>query len=302
MDAFIHHNVNAVDLERLNKCRLYLQLLTLSDMVDASGRRVLQHYLDGRITRNRNRAQDRTSEYLWPTQGKPTVRDWRLWESTIRSLFVLPYSDHLQQPLRRWTSRSHQKWLWRYDASNEWIYYHSDNTYTRYAPDDNMRLDTRTSGRWYKKIDVVRHVDRTLLYICSTSRHTTNHVLLLSTSFDPPDPASKMHKLVHPKTNWDAYRSLLTYHNNDDGAALATAMQLEQTNLVGDGSYDISDDTGSAAIICETVVSQTRATNACLVPSNGETITSQHNDPYRCELVAVLLGLLFIYDMEQRHQ
>lgn len=94
----INHNIPAPDLERLSKYRLYLQPLTLSDIVDASGHRVLQQYLDGKMSRNLNRPQDRTSTFQWPTQGKPIVRDRKLWENTIRTLFILPRSEFLQQP------------------------------------------------------------------------------------------------------------------------------------------------------------------------------------------------------------
>lgn len=111
-----------------------------------------------------------------------------------------------------------------------------------------------------------------------------------------------MNRIIHPHPTWDAYRSLLIYKNNDGGATLVLALENKDATLVGDGSYDIKYDTGSSVIICETNRSRTRTTNVCLVPSNTCSVTSQHNYPYRCELVAVMLGLLFIYDMGQRFQ
>ena len=41
METFISHGCNKLSLQRLNHCRLYLQVITLSDIVDASGRRIL---------------------------------------------------------------------------------------------------------------------------------------------------------------------------------------------------------------------------------------------------------------------
>ena len=55
MDVLVASDLTKGELVRINHCRIYLQVLTLSDMVDAAGNRILQHYLTGDMTRNRNR-------------------------------------------------------------------------------------------------------------------------------------------------------------------------------------------------------------------------------------------------------
>ena len=300
-DAFVANNILVKDIQRLNQCRLYLQVLTLSDICDASGYRILPQYMNGTIMRNRNRQQDRISCYNWPAQGKPGVSDWRLWEQTIRTIVVLPHTDSLKESLREWKYRSHQRWLWRYNVNNNWLYYKSDNVYIRYAPDPTMRLATRTSGRWYKRQDVVTYADTDSLFLCTIARQTSNHVLLMSTSMERVNDMISMEQQDSPSPTWDTYRLLVTYDHGDNGARLAETLLREEAVVIGDGSFDIMTSEGSAAIICETRDSRVRATNAVLVPTNAHSIYHQTSDPYRCELTAVLLALLLIYDLEQRY-
>ena len=125
-----------------------------------------------------------------------------------------------------------------------------------------MRLNTRTAGRWYKRIGVATNIDKSTTYLCSTTRHTTNHVLHLSTSYDKPETGIKMYKMVYPQVNWNSYRALLTCDSNGDGRTIATQLQYEKAIIVGDGSYDIKNDEGSAAVIMETSTSRNRIANA----------------------------------------
>ena len=53
MEAFVTHGCNKLTLRRLNTCRIYLQVITISDIVDAAGRRIVKQYLDGRSQRDR---------------------------------------------------------------------------------------------------------------------------------------------------------------------------------------------------------------------------------------------------------
>ena len=89
MEAFVSHGCNKLSIQRLNHYRLYLQVISLSDIVDASGRRILQHCLDGRSS------QDQVSTHKWSTQPRPYQRDWKLWSKTISSLFLNQKSTRL---------------------------------------------------------------------------------------------------------------------------------------------------------------------------------------------------------------
>lgn len=176
----------------------------------------------------------------------------------------------------------------------------SNDIYIRYAPDLMIQLNTRTFGRWYKRIGISQCINKETTYLCTTTRHTTNHVLYLSTSYDKPDPNDLMHKMIYPQPNWNSFRALLTYDYDGNERTMVDSLTREEAIIVSDGSYDITSGEGSAAIIFETCTTKKRLTNACLVPANTFSIYSQANGPYRCELMAVLLALIMIYDLEQK--
>ena len=58
--TFVSMNVPSSVLIKVNKCRLYLRVLTISDIVDAGGKIVLKDYMNG------HRPLDRQSNYNWP--------------------------------------------------------------------------------------------------------------------------------------------------------------------------------------------------------------------------------------------
>ena len=65
-----------MDKVRLNLCRIYLQALTISDIMAVGGVRLLDSALKG------NRDTTRTSTLCWPNQGRPCEQDWRLCDTT----------------------------------------------------------------------------------------------------------------------------------------------------------------------------------------------------------------------------
>jgi hypothetical protein len=96
------------ELKWMNACRMYLQVVTLADMVDSSGKKVLPEYLKG------SRRPDRCSVYKWPYQELPNAMTWKRWARNIWKLYLKPYTKRgkLCMPLGRWLQASpiHQKW------------------------------------------------------------------------------------------------------------------------------------------------------------------------------------------------
>ena len=106
MAIFLAEGYKGEELLQLNRCRVCLNLLFLSDMATANGRGLERVLLgpggEGWIG----------SSYVWPREV-PTKKDWSLWVEfwthyTKRGL-VLP------APLGKWTGTTHRTWLWYYD-------------------------------------------------------------------------------------------------------------------------------------------------------------------------------------------
>jgi hypothetical protein len=101
MEVFSTLNLPHSAMTSLNRCRLYLQVITVSDIASADGTYILPQFRLGQPQ------DDRTSTLLWPIQGRPTRSEWQLWDQTL---------DHIEQhqrlitPLGEWLHLPHQTW------------------------------------------------------------------------------------------------------------------------------------------------------------------------------------------------
>jgi hypothetical protein len=78
------------ELRQLNMCRIYLRVISVSDMTDFDGTRIKQSSYDG--TRNHTHPTIR-----WPNQQRPTKRGWCVWQRCLLS--ISDHNRYLIQPL-----------------------------------------------------------------------------------------------------------------------------------------------------------------------------------------------------------
>lgn len=95
MDYFLSLKFKPSELQTLNKWRIYLQVLTLSDIVSADGKFFIPMVLNG------IQLVDRKSSLDWPVQQCPPQQAWRLWASALQHLHQ---GSHLLKPLMSWIS------------------------------------------------------------------------------------------------------------------------------------------------------------------------------------------------------
>jgi len=101
-------NYSPHQLSSINRCRVYLQALSLSDLVSADGRCVMSSAFTG------HRLIDRRSTLEWPAQLRPPKLDWLIWSSSLNTLCI-GYS--LLQPIDMSQIESHQSWFWYMDQN-----------------------------------------------------------------------------------------------------------------------------------------------------------------------------------------
>ncbi len=108
MDFFIEQGFSANVLGTLNRCRLYLQVLTLSDIVSADGLCIVPDVFIGIPL------SDRKSTLRWPCQQRPCSKSWAIWKTALQ---ILQPRNKLLAPLGAWLSaESHQTWFWYKDS------------------------------------------------------------------------------------------------------------------------------------------------------------------------------------------
>jgi hypothetical protein len=125
MDYFVSLHLKPKLLRVLNQCRIYLQVIYLSDLCSADGSYILRHYKYG------HRLPIRTSDLDWPYQPRPPAPAWKQW---LHALMNLETNNKLTKSLGKWVAKTHQQWEHFKCPSTNSLYIKSANDWTTYPP------------------------------------------------------------------------------------------------------------------------------------------------------------------------
>ena len=100
MEIFDSWKMSDKDLQALNRCRIYLRVIFVSDISDFSGNRILEEAM--------NVVTFRESTYKWSKQIRPTRAERNLWKRCLKKMCIV--GKELISSLGRWTSDTHQLW------------------------------------------------------------------------------------------------------------------------------------------------------------------------------------------------
>jgi hypothetical protein len=239
MEFFISQKIPPKQLIRLNRCRLFLQLLSLSDLLSADGKLIMSSALEGKPL------IDRRSTLTWPEQGNPSRSDWKLWASALQTL----HSNYvLLQPIMH-SGLQHQPWFWYLDK-NKSLFHCTDHTsWVVCPPSYPQRSLTRSHYLCYKKA---------LLTPCTQPPpplHTTSvqeyprgilqAIPDYSMSIRPGPPQLDPIQVTSQSTptypsHHPFYLHLLSSLTLDDEQSMAIVSSIQQGTLVAccDGSFD----------------------------------------------------------------
>jgi len=137
MEDFCDYGIPTNQLEKLNACRMYLQVTTLAEITEQTGTTILSQALTS--TRNHiPKGLNNISMSLlkWPTIYAPSSACWRLWSCTIRTLYTgSSTGTKLQKPLGQWTQQynKYQFWHWRMEDPDHLVFRSSPTAPTRVA-------------------------------------------------------------------------------------------------------------------------------------------------------------------------
>jgi len=100
--VFLQHGFRQLQLRALHQCRMFLQVLRISDICTGSGEQLL--------TGNWNNFNPQPSEYLWPKLVKPSPADWNTWDLALskalnvgrQNTLPLPLGNYFQHTLKGW--------------------------------------------------------------------------------------------------------------------------------------------------------------------------------------------------------
>jgi hypothetical protein len=113
MDHFLRLAYSPAQLGTLNRCRLYLHIIYLSDIVSADGTIIIPDCKEGR------RLTDKTSTLNWQFRQPPRAA-WTLWHQALGHFETY---NRLLIPLRHWANTTHQRWKWYAEIGTSTVFH-----------------------------------------------------------------------------------------------------------------------------------------------------------------------------------
>ena len=227
------------ELQSINRCRLYMQIFFLSDIVFGNGRVVLQEILDEQMI------SQRKSQWKWPRQTRPPPRDWNLFHIALHEVWIHSETQQLERPLGTWLHKSHQIYEFVYHSDTDSIY----ETFTN----GSIRHYTRSPGvtrlsSKYRFDTTVTSLPSTFLPVNVITIDDDNIIgepYMSEVGTKQESPISSWTEFVHSQHQNVKY--LLRHaHIHNDGRDIATAIRNKTAVAVSDAS--VEQTTRTAAI------------------------------------------------------
>jgi hypothetical protein len=122
-DQALSLNFTTLQLRQINECRMYLQVIIVSDISTADGKYILPHIYKGK------RSTDRISSLHWPATRRPVT--WAAWKLFLQHISLGP---KLENALGKSIATPHQMWTWFHDPITDVVYHRMANDiWTQYT-------------------------------------------------------------------------------------------------------------------------------------------------------------------------
>jgi len=125
MRLFLRSGFHTTELKILNKCRMYLQVMFLSDLCEASGKKLDPHIWQ--------RPHRRESAYKWPTIPPPTPAKWQTWQHALTQTTLVGRNQTLPIPLGKWYAHKTTQPGWFYATQENALYHSTKHGITRHG-------------------------------------------------------------------------------------------------------------------------------------------------------------------------
>jgi len=166
MEVALLYRFNRHQLWEINSCRVYLQVITISDIMDAAGIRILPSAFLG------HRDPSRSSSLHWPAWQRPS--GWSSWHSLLQHIST---RGRLLQELGQWLAPSHQKWQWFHDTSQDVVYRQiTPDRWERFNPLRGRRVTRRSQTLYATPIQCQAPDSLSLLYPTTVVSHTDGSI------------------------------------------------------------------------------------------------------------------------------
>ena len=290
MKEFANAHYTPSELKILNECRMFLRVISVSDLCTADLTKITNDAYLGRLTRHR-------SHLGWPRRP-PSLPSphWHLWQKALTKCFLVPGSPQhaLRINLGSWLHTATEHWEWFFSPAETRLYRKEGILYRVFT---RTVTNTRSSTpRYYNMQDqtLLNNLlppDARLASINNMSMGSKTITGLSDRPDLPPVATTPYHsmtieEILLSRPELDQW-SIDAFNTPDDGLSLATGIIQGKSTAVSDGSY--KDHVGTSGFILRGADRQLGASGANIVPGNPEEQSS-----YRSELAGISGSLAII--------
>lgn len=281
MDVLWNKGYRGQDLLILNRCRLWLQILTVAELTDGTGTRLIP-----KLLRHRNPNPLRPS-LCWPHQGPLPPSAWTLWETAVKSAFSTGNLNQLKTPLGPWCIEP--MWVWDpvhsrlyQSVKHEWLVWHTQRP-------------TRPLGTTFSSTStVVKKTPQPCLFARVLETSFSEITYWGARPYTPSLPSTRREDFYTSALKLDcaswALRNLTT---PDNGRGVADAIKAGQCIAVSDGSF--KDGMGTAAWKILGTSTNTWISGSTWVPGPTESQSSFRSELAGMFSIALLVSFLCEY-------
>jgi hypothetical protein len=140
MDWVVNYsNFGPADIKAVNYCRLYFNVVTVSDITNAQGTHIDEHYWSGKDSEIRNH-----TTWHKRLQDKPaSAKSWGLWR---KALHLFAHGNRqLDNPLGKWLytpENQRTAWPFYYDPIGSTFYRRNNDTFLAYLGNGRKHPNT----------------------------------------------------------------------------------------------------------------------------------------------------------------
>ena len=272
---------NQDDIISINKCRIYLQVQNLSDIVNGQGTKISYY------AKNHIRDIDRPTCYKWPNQNKPTKLDWEAWDDAILHVWSKSERLEINPPLSHWINTSFNT-AWYHDQGSNNLYYKtSGSNYNVYKPNKTSRRNNVTSYIYYDMTSTAP----ASLKPAIVDRSNPFQPILESTIELPTTPEDMSDRQHHKKIFMDQ----ITFPND----VQPLIQQIKNGNAIAVTDASLSPITGIGASSF-TITTTDLKTSCC--GSHGVPKGISQLDSYRTELYGIFGIMVCLQHLVEEHE
>jgi hypothetical protein len=141
--SFIDENYwSPSDVRKINNCRMFLQVLYVSEIVNSAGTHLLDQALYGTVDRHGKSllTQISSSAIEWPAQVRPDNQTWGVWKKFLSTSITINVSrTQLRQHLGDWVHCESpvRRWHYLYNPTSNTISHRCNNTTVHFGISSN---------------------------------------------------------------------------------------------------------------------------------------------------------------------